>query len=187
MIHLRFTWGSQNSRKWNFRNVICRLIDHLQSFSEDTNAEISELQCALLDILQPQQLIDLMSFMFNTDNINYIMYDNIINRLRGVMSNLQEERFHFSPIQTVEQCINVLESCKLWINCSLLFEGAITNLKIPVFVQIVFSIKQLTVFMIISHLCLLRLGLLGFARFGKVNLIKHDAEENKSNSKPLFH
>ena len=73
--------------------------------------EISELQCELLDILQPEQLIDLMSFMFNTDNMNYIMYDSIIKRLRGVMNNIKEEKFQFSPMQTVQQCISVLESC----------------------------------------------------------------------------
>ena len=92
-------------------NVI-PLIDHLKSFSEDTNAEIAELQSVLLDILQPEQLIDLMSFMFKSDNINYIMYDSIINRLRDITSNINEEKFHFSPIQTVNQCISVLESCK---------------------------------------------------------------------------
>lgn len=113
MIHLLFTWRGQNSRTWNFGDVICRLIDHLKSFSEDTNAEISELQSILLDILQPEQLIDLMSFMFNSDNINYIIYDSIINRLRGMIGNINEEKFHFSPIQTINQCIRVLESCKL--------------------------------------------------------------------------
>lgn len=90
-----------------------RLINDMESISGSINEKVTQLQDALLDILEPEQLIKLMSYYVNLPKSDYILYDDIINRLKDVVDTVQEEKYDFPIPQTTAQCISFLENIML--------------------------------------------------------------------------
>lgn len=85
----------------------------MESISTSINEKASHLQDVLLDILEPEQLIKLMSFYVNLPKSDYILYDNVMDRLKDVIDTVQEEKYDFPTPQTTAQCISVLENIML--------------------------------------------------------------------------